>query len=253
MTTEAKITLVGAGPGDPELITLKGLKAIQSAQVILYDALVNPILLEEASPKALKIYVGKRANVHQYSQPVINELLVQYALSKGHVVRLKGGDSFVFGRGYEELNYAQGYGIEVEVVPGISSAIAVPALQAVPLTCRGINESFWVLTGTTKSGQLSKDIALAATASTTVVILMGMRKISQIVQLFIAAGKKDTPVLVTQNGSRTNEKSVVGTVETIVDLVKAANIGTPGIIVIGEVVALHPNFPILEKDLVYCV
>ncbi|MEL6843744.1 MAG: SAM-dependent methyltransferase, partial [Bacteroidota bacterium] len=125
MKKEAKITLVGAGPGDPELLTIKGLKALQSADVVLYDALVNPVLLEEAPKAALKIYVGKRAANHRYSQEEINMLLVQYAFSHGHVVRLKGGDSFVFGRGHEELSFAKAFDIEVRVVPGISSCIAV--------------------------------------------------------------------------------------------------------------------------------
>jgi len=238
---QSKITLVGAGPGDPELMTIKGLKALQTADVVLYDALINPVLLEEAPADALKIYVGKRAANHRYSQEEINMLLVQYALSHGHVVRLKGGDSFVFGRGHEELSFASAFDIEVSVVPGISSCIAVPALQNVPLTCRGVNESFWVLTGTTRSGHLSKDIAIAAQSSATAVILMGMRKIAEITALFVQHGKAETPAMVIQSGSRNNEKVVLGTVNNIAAKVKAEGVGAPGIIVIGEVVALHPE------------
>ncbi|MFQ5446588.1 MAG: uroporphyrinogen-III C-methyltransferase, partial [Saprospiraceae bacterium] len=164
---QPRISLVGAGPGDPELITLKGLKALQCADVVLYDALANGELLGEAPPESLKIFVGKRAGRHTLRQEEINLLLVQSALKHGHVVRLKGGDPFVFGRGHEELTFAQAFDIPVTVVPGISSALAVPALQNVPLTTRGVSQSFWVLTGTTQTGQLSDDLRLAAQSSAT--------------------------------------------------------------------------------------
>jgi len=236
-----KITLVGAGPGDPELLTVKGLKAIKIADVILYDALVNPDLLKEAPEQTLKIYVGKRANQHRYSQEEINLLMVQYAYLHGHVVRLKGGDSFVFGRGHEELQFANSFDIETTVIPGISSCIAVPELQQVPLTRRGVNESFWVITGTTREGELSKDIAIAAQSSATVVILMGMNKIKEITNVFKENGKSQTPVLVIQNGSRPEERSAIGTVANIATIVEEKQLGTPALIVIGEVVALHPT------------
>ena len=238
---QSKITLVGAGPGDVELITVKGLKALQSADVVLYDALSNDELLAEAPESALKIFVGKRANNHRYSQEEINLMMVQLAFTKGHVVRLKGGDAFVFGRGHEELQFAASFGIKVEVVPGVSSCIAVPELQKVPLTRRGINESFWVLTATTKEGKLSKDIAIAAQSSATAVILMGIKKLPIIARLFADQGKKDTPVMVVQNGSLENEKYVLGTIENIANKVLEARIGTPGIIIIGEVVGLHQD------------
>lgn len=236
-----KISIVGAGPGDPDLITRKGYKAIQNADVILYDALVNPEIMEDAPTHALKIYVGKRANKHRYAQEDINRMIVEYAYTHGHVVRLKGGDPFVFGRGHEELEYAAAFDIETDIVPGISSCIAVPELQKVPLTRRGINESFWVLTATTRSGELSKDIPIAAQSSATIVILMGMKKIEQIAQTFIDNGKRNTPVMVIQNGSREDESFVLGTVENIAEKVKTAGLGTPGLIVIGEVVNLHPE------------
>lgn len=236
-----KISLIGAGPGDPDLITVKGLKALQNADVVLYDALVDPSILASAPEKALKIYVGKRANNHRYSQDEINLMLVQFAFSHGHVVRLKGGDAFVFGRGHEELEFARNFDVEIEVVPGISSCIAVPELQQVPLTRRGVNESFWVLTGTTKAGKLSKDIEVAAQSSATIVILMGMRKLREITYLFAQHGKSETAVLVIQNGSRSNEKHVLGTIRTIADRVEQQDLSSPGIIVIGEVVKLHPE------------
>lgn len=248
---KTKISLVGAGPGDPELITVKGLKALQSADVVLYDALVNPILLKEIPTDCLKIYVGKRANKHRYSQEEINLMMVQYAFSHGHVVRLKGGDPFVFGRGHEELVYAESFGIEVTIIPGISSCISVPELQKIPVTRRGVNESFWVLTGTTKSGKLSKDIAIAAQSSATVIILMGMRKIREICRLFEQYRSGETPVLVIQNGSLPSEKKLLGRINEIADKVDQEGLGAPGLIVIGEVVALHPElqYEFIERKL----
>ena len=240
-TITPKITLVGAGPGDPDLITVKGLKAIQSADVILYDALVTEEILIHAPAHALKVYVGKRANNHRYPQDEINLMIVQMAYNHGHIVRLKGGDPFIFGRGHEELEYARSFNIPVTIVPGISSCIAVPELQEVPLTRRGVNESFWVITGTTSSGKISDDIELAAQSSATVVILMGMRKIVEITDLFKKYGKADTAAMVIRNGSRPDEKHYTGTVDNIADKVNAECTGQPGIIVIGDVVELHPD------------
>lgn len=241
MKKTPKISLVGAGPGDPELITVKGLKALQSADVVLYDALSNPALLAEAPTSAIKVYVGKRANNHRYTQEEINLMIVQYAYAHGHVVRLKGGDPFVFGRGHEELEYIDAFGIETHIVPGISSCYAVPELHQVPLTRRGINESFWVITGTTSAGTLSRDVALAAQSSATIVILMGMRKLPEIIKLFEQNGKANTPVLVIQNGSLPNERKVIGTISTIEEQVRLKGLSSPAIIVIGEVVDLHPE------------
>ena len=238
----SKISLVGAGPGDVDLITVKGLKALQDADVVLYDALVNPELLAEAPKDALKIYVGKRANKHRYQQETINLLLVQYALSHGHVVRLKGGDPFVFGRGQEEMAFAQAYNVKVEVIPGISSCISLPGLQGVPMTCRGLNQSFWVVTGTTRSGNISEDIELAAQSSATIVVLMGMRKLEAITAIFKQHGKSDTPVMIIQNGSLPNEKIALGTVSSIVEEAQKKEMGTPAILVFGEVNRLHPDF-----------
>src|SRR6201998_1132021 len=177
---EPRITLVGAGPGDAELITIKGIKALQTADVVLYDALVNEELLEFAPKKATKVYVGKRSGDHSHSQEAINKLMVDYALNYGHVVRLKGGDPFVFGRGYEELDHAASYSIPTEVVPGISSSIGVPGLQNIPVTHRGLSESFWVVTGTTSSGKVSNDVYEAARTKATIVVLMGIHKLAEI-------------------------------------------------------------------------
>jgi uroporphyrin-III C-methyltransferase len=236
-----KLTLVGAGPGDADLITLKGIKALQTADVVLYDALVNPDILEFAPKDAPKVYVGKRSGKHSYSQEQINNLIVDFAFTYGRVVRLKGGDPFVFGRGYEELAHAASFNIETTIVPGISSAIAVPELQQIPLTHRGVNESFWVITGTTSSGEISKDIYLAAQSEATVVILMGLNKLEQIVDIFAIAGKEATPVAVIQNGSLPDEKVAIGEIRNIVSQVKENGLASPAIIVIGEVVSFHPS------------
>ncbi|MFD2288201.1 uroporphyrinogen-III C-methyltransferase [Pedobacter petrophilus] len=239
---ESRITLLGAGPGDPDLLTLKGVKALQAADVVLYDALTNEALLEHAPAEAIKVYVGKRSGEHSYPQATINKLMIDYALNYGHVVRLKGGDPFVFGRGYEELDYAASYSIPVDVIPGISSAIGVPGLQQIPVTHRGLSESFWVITGTTTSGEVSKDIYQAAESNATVLVLMGLKKLAKIVEIFKAAGRSNLPVAVVQNGSSEEEKLVVGVVETIESLVQQENVKAPALLIFGEVVSLHPSF-----------
>lgn len=230
-----KLTVVGAGPGDPELITIKAVNTLKAAKVVLYDALINRELLEYA-PQAEHIFVGKRKDKHRYSQDEINELIVKYALERGHVVRLKGGDPFIFGRGSEEINYARNKGLETAVVSGITSSIAVPASVGIPLTQRGTSESFWVITGTTSEKKLSDDVRLAAQSTATVVILMGMGKLNEIVDIFSRFGKEDTPVGVIQNGTTENEKSGFGTIKTIENIVAEKELTAPAIIVIGEVV-----------------
>ncbi len=235
------LSLVGAGPGDPELITLKAIKLIGQADVILYDALANDELLKYASPKAITRFVGKRYGCHALSQSEINHLIIEYAFSHGRVVRLKGGDPFVFGRAQEEIEVAVKNGIQVEVIPGISSALAVPATQMIPLTCRGVNESFWVTTGTTQTGEISADIKLAAQSSATVIILMAMSKLEAIMELFAQYGKKETPVAIIQDGTTAKEKIVIGTVKDISFRSQHAGITNPAIIIVGEVVSLHPS------------
>lgn len=231
----ARLTVVGAGPGDIELMTLKAIKVLRTADVILYDALVNEELLEYA-PQAECIFVGKRKGCYAYQQEQINELIVSRARSHGHVVRLKGGDPFVFGRGAEEMEYAAANGLVVAMIPGISSSLSVPAYQNIPVTKRGAAESFWVITGTTKEHKLSKDVALAAKSSATVVILMGMSKLSQIVDLFNSEGKSKMPIAIIQNGTRDDEKVGVGTIGTIAEIVLEKQLTNPAIIIIGEVV-----------------
>ena len=244
-----KLTIVGAGPGDPDLITLKAIKAIKAANVILYDALINKCLLAHALPETELVFVGKRKGCYRYQQEQINELIVNRAKSHGHVVRLKGGDPFIFGRGAEEIDHAQNHGIETAMVPGISSSVAVPAYQGIPLTRRGASESFWVITGTTKSHQISKDIALAATSTATIVILMGMGKLEEIVSIFMAKNKQHVPVAIIQEGTTPREKYGIGTIETIIKVVKEKQLSSPAIIVIGEVVRQRVSLKSIYNDI----
>jgi uroporphyrin-III C-methyltransferase len=233
---QPRLTLVGAGPGDPELITLKAINALKAADIVLYDALVGEEILKLIPANIPSLPVGKRAGAHSFQQDDINELIVEFAYLYGHVVRLKGGDPFVFGRATEEIEFAAKHGIETTVVPGISSALAVPASAGIPLTTRGESESFWVVTGTTMKGAVSSDIQLAAQSTATVIILMGLNKIQEIMETFSAHGKSNIPVAVIQNGTLPDQKVVIGTVDSIAQLVKDKKVEAPAVIVVGEVV-----------------
>ncbi|HEX5171155.1 MAG TPA: uroporphyrinogen-III C-methyltransferase [Cyclobacteriaceae bacterium] len=249
-TTNLKVRLVGAGPGDPELITLKGLSAMKKADVILHDALVSKELLNHASPSCKLVNVGKRAGKHTLSQDEINRLIVFYATRYKNVARLKGGDPYVFGRGHEELDYIHKRGISVEIIPGISSAIAAPASVGIPLTKRGINESFWVITGTCSSGEMSNDIRLASQSGATVIILMGMNNLSQIVQNFYYSRGADEPVAIVQRATTAGQKSIRGTIGTIQQLVISNKISAPAVIIIGKVVNESSIHEVLKEDLI---
>ena len=232
----SQLTLIGAGPGDPELITLKGVKALENADVVLYDALASEALLSYCRADCERVYVGKKPGAHAYQQVYINEMITAYGERYEKVVRLKGGDPFVFGRGHEELEHARTQGMEVQVIPGISSSVAVPELSEIPLTRRGCSESFWVITGTTKRHELSEDIYLAARSHATVVILMGMKQLDQIVRIFQEAGKGDLPVAIIQHGSTPLEKRAVASIHHIEQEVARQQLSSPAIIIIGEVV-----------------
>jgi uroporphyrin-III C-methyltransferase len=238
---EPKITLVGAGPGDPDLISLKGVKALKTANVVLYDALVNGALLNHAPDDAIKIFVG-RSDDESFSQAAVNKLMIDYALNFGHVVRLKSGDPFVFARGFEEVDFAESYSIETEIIPGISSATGVPGLHKIPMIYGNLSESFWVLTGTNSRGEISPDLIGAAKSNATVVVLMGIEKIKEIAEIFRGEGKERLPVAVIENGSARNENIVVGVVDTIAELVEDHQISSPALLVFGDVVSLHPAF-----------
>jgi uroporphyrin-III C-methyltransferase len=249
MNKQPKLTVVGAGPGDVELITLKAIKALEKADVVLYDALVNPELLEYVNAKAEMIFVGKRRGCYRYQQEQINELIVTRAHTHGHVIRLKGGDPFIFGRGAEEMEYATKHGVATAMIPGISSSLAVPASQNIPLTKRGSAESFWVITGTTKNHQLSEDVALAAKSNATIVILMGMGKLSEIVKLFQQENKNNLPVAIIQNGTTPQEKIGIGTVDTIEKIVESKKLSNPAIILLGSVVNHREQLVYLQNQI----
>ena len=230
---QGEITLVGAGPGDPELLTIKGLNAIRKAEVILYDALINPVLLDH-NLNAEKIFVGKRLGYAKMNQEEINNLLISHALNGKKVVRLKGGDPMIFGRAAEELNYASIFNIPTRIIPGISSYAGIASQHHIPLTKRGENESIWITTGHTQKGEISKDIALAAQTDATVIVLMGMRFLTKIIETFAQYKSKDYPVAIIQNGTTANEKVILGTLENILALREEHQITNPANIIFGN-------------------
>jgi len=234
-----KVYLVGAGPGDPGLLTVRGLDLIRRADVAVYDRLVNPELLDELSPQARRIFVGKAAGHHTLPQEEINELLISHA-RRGHcVVRLKGGDPFIFGRGGEEAEALAAAGIPFEIVPGVSSAIAVPAYAGIPLTHRKLSSSFAVVTGHEASkGRSPVDWSRLATAVDTLVILMGLKNLPQIVSQLIQHGRPpETPAALIRYGTTAWQEVIVGTLSDIAD--KAESLGPPVLVVVGEVVRLE--------------
>lgn len=247
----SKLTLVGAGPGDKDLITLKGIKAIQKAKVVFYDALANTELLDYAQKDSLKIYVGKRGGQASFDQDKINQLIVSYAMIYGEVVRLKGGDPFIFGRGYEEIVFAEKNGLETEVVPGISSSTGLTAVNKISLTQRGIADGFWVLTASKIGNAFNDDIALAAQSNSTVVILMGVKKLKQIVTVYSGFGKNVLPVMIIQNGSLPNQKIVRGEIKNITHLAEVNQIEAPAIIVIGEVLKYKEQQELVKQSINY--
>ncbi len=236
---KGKLILVGAGPGDVDLITVKGVKAIEKAEVLLYDALVNTELLEYAPTHCLKIFVGKRLGNCAYTQEQINALIQKFGLAGKTVVRLKGGDSFVFGRGMEEIETAELCGMTTQVIPGISSSIGVPAINKIPVSSRGVTQSFTVVTATNKYHKLSEDIHQAVKYRGTVVILMGIHKATEIEALYRSENKGSLPFSIIQNGSCANEKIVYGNMDNFKEVITENNISNPAVIVVGEVTRLY--------------
>jgi uroporphyrin-III C-methyltransferase len=241
-----RVYLVGAGPGDPDLITVRALDLLRRAEVIIYDNLVNPVLIEESKPGAKIIYAGKRAGSHSISQEGINSLLVQFGQAGRQVVRLKGGDPFVFGRGGEEAEALAAAGIPFEIVPGISSAVAVPAYAGIPLTHRDFASSFTVLTGhekagaTTETGREPLPWEALVKLGGTLVFLMGVGQLPDMVTNLIAAGKPaDTPAALIEWGTTPQQKTVTGPLSGIVELAARAGIKPPAVTVIGPVVSLR--------------
>ncbi len=233
-----RVVLVGAGPGDPELITVKGLRWLRRAEVVVYDRLVAPALLDEAPPTALRIYAGKSSGRRCIPQSAISPLLVHHARAGRLVVRLKGGDPFVFGRGGEEVRACRAAGIPVEVVPGVSSAVAVPAAAGIPVTHRGLASSFAVVTGHEDPSKPGTDVDWAALARAgTLVVLMGVGSLPAIAARLAAAGLPvSTPVAVISRGTTPAQQVVTGTLADIAE--RAGHLAAPATIVIGEVVRL---------------
>jgi uroporphyrinogen III methyltransferase / synthase len=241
VSAPGRVYLVGAGPGDPGLCTVRGLTLIRAADVIVYDRLVNPALLDEA-PAAERIYVGKRAGAHTVSQAEINAILVAQALRGRQVVRLKGGDPFVFGRGGEEAQALTAAGIAVEVVPGVSSALAGPASAGIPVTHRSLAASFAVVTGQEDETKTRPpvDWAALATAVDTLVILMGGRALPDIACTLIANGRPpDTPVALIRSATTPMQETVTGTLADLADPDASPALPAPVVTVIGDVVALR--------------
>ncbi len=248
-----KVYLVGAGPGDPELITVKGLRALRSADVVIYDHLIHPALLRETHHETLKIYAGKSAGQHTLKQKEINKLLVQYASDGKIVVRLKGGDPFVFGRGGEEASALVQHGIAWEVIPGITSALAAPAYAGIPVTHREYAAAFTVVTGhaaNTKDAASAFDWEALAHLNGTIILLMGIGNLPLITEKLMYAGRAaTTPVAVVRWGSTSEQQSIIGTLETIAQQVRQAHITSPAVIVIGDVVHLHQQLQWFQPDL----
>lgn len=232
-----ELYVVGAGPGDPELITLKAYKVLQKARVVLYDNLANKELLSLTPSDCEHIYVGKLPYGDYTSQEAIHDLIKEKAMSKGMVVRLKGGDPFIFGRGFEEILFAREQGIATHFIPGISSMQAI-GFDDIPLTHRSVSESVWIVTGTKKDGSLSGDLKLAIQSRATVVIYMGMRKLDEITDTYLVAGQGETPAAIIQHASLPQRKVVKGKVKDLQQLSDSKSITYPALIIIGDVVAL---------------
>jgi len=254
-----KVYLVGAGPGDPGLITVKGSTCIQQANVIIYDYLASTELLKYAGKDAEIIYVGKKGGDHTLPQDKINDLIVERAEQGFIVTRLKGGDPFIFGRGGEEAEVLVEHGIDFEIVPGVTSAIAAPAYAGIPLTHRDFTSSVAFVTGhedPTKS-ESRIDWAALANGIGTLVFLMGVGNLARITSHLIQNGKpQDTPVAIIQWGTTPDQVTVTGTLNTISEAAKTAGISSPAIIVVGDVVRLRPtlqwfeNRPLLGKTII---
>ncbi|MBW2192355.1 MAG: uroporphyrinogen-III C-methyltransferase [Deltaproteobacteria bacterium] len=257
--TKGKVYLVGAGPGDPGLITVKGLECIKHADVIIYDYLASPLLLKHAPENAEIIYVGKKGGDHTLSQAGINALIVEKAKSGLSVTRLKGGDPFIFGRGAEEAEVLIEAGIPFEIVPGVTSAIAAPAYAGIPLTHRKFTSTLGFVTGHEDPTKEDSGIDWGAIAKGmgTIVFLMGVKNLPDIVRRLVDHGKHpDTPVALVRWGTTSRQVTVTGTLETIAERVRAANLKAPAIIVVGHVVSLREKLqwfetlPLMGKKIV---
>lgn len=237
-----KVYLVGAGPGDPGLFTIKGKTLLEVADVVVYDALVSPQILAMINPNAEKIHAGKRRGFHTMDQEEITQLLIEKALEDAIVVRLKGGDPFVFGRGGEEMQDLLAAGVSVEVVPGVTAGIAAPAYAGIPLTHRDYSSSVTFVTGHEAAGKYRPEVNWQAIArgSETIVIYMGVHNLPYIVSELTAGGlSPETPVALVRWGTCPEQEELIGTLGAIAQQVEATGFTSPAIVVIGDVVNLH--------------
>lgn len=243
-----KVWLVGAGPGDPGLITVKGLDCLHTAAVVVYDFLANPVLLEQAPPDCERICVGKRAGRHTLDQSAINQLLAGKAREGKNVCRLKGGDPFVFGRGGEEAAFLAAQGIPFEVVPGVTSAIAAPACAGIPLTHRGVANAFRVITGHEAAGEPIETDRSWANPNETLVFLMALKNIAGLCQRLIAAGRPpNTPAAVIASGTLPSQRTLLATLATLPLETHDAGIRAPALVVVGKAAALREHCAWFEK------
>ncbi len=235
-----RVYLVGAGPGDPELLTLRAVRLLQQAQVVVYDHLVSSAVLEFVSPNAQRIYAGKRRNEHTLRQEEINTLLISLANQGKQVVRLKGGDPFIFGRGGEELQALAAQGIDFEVVPGVTAASGVASYAGIPLTHRDYAQSCIFVTGHLKNGTADLDWPSLVRLNQTVVIYMGLGGLPEICRQMMAHGAAaNLPIAVVQDGSIASQKVVTGTLIDMPERVVRAGLKSPCLTIIGNVVKLH--------------
>ncbi len=244
------VYLVGAGPGDPGLLTIKAHNLLASCDTVIYDNLVNPEILDFAPETAYRIYVGKIGGGRQTSQTEINRLMILRARAGEKIVRLKGGDPFIYGRGGEEALALQTAGIKFEIVPGISSALAVPAYAGIPLTHRSLSKSLAILTGARAGdGDYPESIATQAGAAETIVILMGVKNMRKITADLIASGRsRNLPVAVIRWGTYGGQQTITGTLETIAGDIVREKFRAPAVIVVGEVVSLRENLNWFENS-----
>ncbi len=259
MKAKGVVYLVGAGPGDPDLLTVKALRLIQSADVVVYDRLISPEIMDLVPSGVSRIAVGKAPGLHCVPQQEINSLLASLARKSRAIVRLKGGDPFVFGRGSEEALYLEPLGIPFEVVPGITAASAVTTYAGIPLTHRSLSRGVHLVTGHFQEGEaLDLDWNKLADPSATLVVYMGLSNLALITQQLIAAGRApSTPAAVIQEGTTPRQRRVIATLETLDQSVKDAGLGSPVIIVVGETVVLAERLdwfaPEEERDETSCL